>query len=166
MPQLYELSHFKIAKGASHGNMFITVILHTYIIHIHIWIRSVPYNYVYEKNTKNLFIFYNQRYRIIILQIYHCSLYAFLDASAVEENIVWRDPSHLFPDMIYVSLLPIHLYFIFEKSSLKNQVRRTVFLTCKNQFRNWFLQATQAVKIQFVELDFSNLIFQKSSTHW
>ena len=31
MPQLYELSHFKIAKGASHGNMFITVILHTYI---------------------------------------------------------------------------------------------------------------------------------------
>ena len=95
---------------------------HTTYIHIHIWIRSVPYNYVYEKNTKNLFIFYNQRYRIIILQIYHCSFYAFLDASAVEENIVWRDPSHLFPDMIYVTLRPIHLYFIFEKSSLKNLV--------------------------------------------
>ena len=59
---------------------------------------------------------------------------------------------------------PIHLYLIFEKSSLQNQVRRTGFLTCENQFRNGFLQATQAVKIQFVELDFSNLIFQKSST--
>ena len=44
---------------------------------------------------------------------------------------------------------PIHLYLIFEKSSLKNQVRRTGFLICKNQFRNWFLKATQAVKIQF-----------------
>ena len=39
---------------------------------------------------------------------------------------------------------PIYLYLIFEKSSLKN--RRTGFLTCKNQFWNWFLQATQAVK--------------------
>ena len=37
-------------------------------------------------------------------------------------------------------------------SRLKNQVRRTVFLTCKNQFRNWSLQAIQAVKIQF-EID-------------
>ena len=37
---------------------------------------------------------------------------------------------------------PIHLYLIFEKSSLKNQVRRTGFLICKNQFRNWFFQAT------------------------
>ena len=27
---------------------------------------------------------------------------------------------------------PIHLYLIFEKSSLKNQVRQTGFLTCKN----------------------------------
>ena len=44
---------------------------------------------------------------------------------------------------------PIHLYLIFEKSSLKNQVRRTGFLTCKNPFWNRFLQATQAVKIQF-----------------
>ena len=40
---------------------------------------------------------------------------------------------------------PIHLYLIFEKSSLKNQVRQTRFLTC-------FLQATQAVKIKF-EMD-------------
>ena len=47
------------------------------------------------------------------------------------------------------ALRPIHLYLIFEKSSLKNQVRRTGFLTYKKQFQNWFLQATQAVKIQF-----------------
>ena len=47
---------------------------------------------------------------------------------------------------------------------LKNQVWRTGFLTCKNQFQNWFLQDKQAVKIQFVEFDFSSLIFQKSST--
>ena len=33
---------------------------------------------------------------------------------------------------------PILLYLSFEKSSLENQVRRTGFLTCKNQFRNWF----------------------------
>ena len=44
------------------------------------------------------------------------------------------------------------LYLIFEKSSCKNQFRRTGFLAWKNQFRNWFLQATQAVKIQF-EID-------------
>jgi len=31
---------------------------------------------------------------------------------------------------------PIHLYLIFEKSSLKNQVQQTGFLTCKNQFQN------------------------------
>ena len=49
------------------------------------------------------------------------------------------------------------------------------FLICtwflKNQVRTWFLQATQAVKIKFknrlkskfIELDFSNSIFQKSS---
>ena len=47
---------------------------------------------------------------------------------------------------------PIYLYLIFEKSSLKNQVRQTGFLTCKIQFQNYFLQATQAVKIQF-EID-------------
>ena len=37
---------------------------------------------------------------------------------------------------------PIHLYVLdfwkikFEKSSLKNQVQQTGFLTCKNQFQN------------------------------
>ena len=52
---------------------------------------------------------------------------------------------------------------IFEKSSCRNQVQQTVFL-----------QATQAVKIRFevhrikilfVELDFSKLIFQISSKY-
>ena len=37
---------------------------------------------------------------------------------------------------------PVDLNLISEKSSLKNQVRWTGFLTCKNQFRTWFLQAT------------------------
>ena len=32
------------------------------------------------------------------------------------------------------ALTPIHLYLIFEKSSLKNQVWRTGFFTCKKQF--------------------------------
>ena len=42
---------------------------------------------------------------------------------------------------------------------LKNHVRQTGFLACKNQFRNWFLHASQAVKIKF-EIDIlSNLIF-------
>ena len=44
---------------------------------------------------------------------------------------------------------------------LKNQVRQTGFLACKNQCRNWFLQAT----LKFIELDFSRLIFQKSSKY-
>jgi hypothetical protein len=40
----------------------------------------------------------------------------------------------------------------FEKSSCKSQVPKTGFLASKNQFPNWFLKATQAVKIQF-EID-------------
>ena len=46
------------------------------------------------------------------------------------ENQFYFESSQLFH--------PVYLYLIFEKSSLKNQVRRT-----------GFLQATQAVKIQF-----------------
>ena len=73
---------------------------------------------------------------------------------------------HLFTDRP-----PVDLYLIFEKSSCKNQVRVAGFLACKNQFWNWFLQATQAVKnqvwnrqkIKFVQFDVSNLIFQKSN---
>ena len=54
----------------------------------------------------------------------------------------------------------VHLYLVFEKSSLKNRVWRTGFLTCKKkQFWNWFLYDTQVVKIQFIELDFSSLLF-------
>ena len=40
----------------------------------------------------------------------------------------------------------------WENQVWKIQVQQTGFLTCKNQFRNWFFQATQAVKIQF-EMD-------------
>ena len=57
-------------------------------------------------------------------------------------------------------ICPIHLCLIFEKSSLKNSVRGTGFLACKNQFRNWFFQATHAVKIQFVELDLSKIKYR------
>jgi hypothetical protein len=48
----------------------------------------------------------------------------------------------------------------FEKSSLKNQVRRTVFLAYTgSKSLVW-----KRLKIQFIELDFSKLIFQKSRT--
>ena len=61
--------------------------------------------------------------------------------------------------------LPIHLYLIFEKSSLKNQVRRTGFLTCKNQFHNWFMQARHAEKNPVqnrlkIKLDFPTWFFK------
>ena len=57
---------------------------------------------------------------------------------------------------------------------LKNQVRWTGFLTCKNQFQNWFLQATQAVwnpvwnrlKIQFDWTGFFQLDFSKIKYRW
>jgi hypothetical protein len=64
-------------------------------------------------------------------------------------------------DMVQKAKRPI----FFEKSSLKNQVRRSGFLTCKINFKIDFCWATQTVKIQFVELDFSNMIFQKANTH-
>ena len=62
----------------------------------------------------------------------------------------------------------------FFKSSLKNQVRETGFLTCKNQFRIWFFAdytgsknpVRNRLKIQFVEFDFSNLIFQAWAFHF
>ena len=67
----------------------------------------------------------------------------------------------------YVVHCPIHLYLIFEKSSLMNwifnlqkSISKLIFAGytgCKNPVWN-------RLKIQFVELDFSNLIFQKSST--
>ena len=58
---------------------------------------------------------------------------------------------------------------IFEKSSWKNQNRQTGFLACKNQlifpgYTGSKILVRSRLKIQFVELDFSRLIFQKSST--
>ena len=60
------------------------------------------------------------------------------------------------------------LYLISEKSVQKNQVRQNGFLvyfeldlsSLQKSISELILQA----KIQFVELDFYNLIFQKSST--
>ena len=52
---------------------------------------------------------------------------------------------------------PIHLYLIF---NLQKSILKSIFAGytgSKNPVRN-------KLKIQFVELDFSNLIFQKSST--
>jgi hypothetical protein len=67
-------------------------------------------------------------------------------------------------------LCPIHLNLIFEKSSWKNQVRRTGFLVyfeldfyCLPAKINFEIDFCR-LKIQFVQVDFSNLIFQKSST--
>ena len=37
---------------------------------------------------------------------------------------------------VIISKPPVDLYLNFEKSSWKNQVQRTGFLACKNQFRN------------------------------
>ena len=61
---------------------------------------------------------------------------------------------------------PVDLYLNFEKSILKNQVRRTGFLVYSE------LPVLPAkiifdfcrLKIQFIELNFPNLIFQNSST--
>ena len=55
-----------------------------------------------------------------------------------------------------------HLYLIFAKSSLKNPVPWTGFLTCKNQFAGYTGSKNlvrNRLEIQFAELDFSNLIF-------
>ena len=62
----------------------------------------------------------------------------------------------------YLYMPPVDLYLNFEKLSWKNNVRWNRFLACKNQFRIWFLQATDAVKIQFEKWIFYsiwNLIF-------
>ena len=55
---------------------------------------------------------------------------------------------------------PVDLYLIFEKCSCKNHVRQTGFLAFKINFEIDFCR----LKIQFVELDLYNWIFQKSST--
>ena len=69
-----------------------------------------------------------------------------------------------FPEIPKEKIFPQLICTWFLKNKLKNQFQWTGFLACKNQFRNWFLQATYAVKIKFeidfVELDFSKFIFQ------
>ena len=67
---------------------------------------------------------------------------------------------------------PVDLYLNFEKSSWKNQFWQTGFLACKNSISKIIFegytgsknQVWNRLKIKFVELDFSKLIFQKSST--
>ena len=57
---------------------------------------------------------------------------------------------------------PIHLYLIFEKSSSTNCIFNLQKSTSKLIFAG-FTGSRNRLKIQFVELDFSKLIFQKSS---
>ena len=56
------------------------------------------------------------------------------------------------------------LYLISEKSIWKNQVRRTWFLLLVQPAKINFEIVFCRLKIQCVEIDFYNLIFQKSST--
>ena len=62
------------------------------------------------------------------------------------------------------ALPPVDLYLIFEKLSSTNWI-----FSLKKSISKLILQATQPVRnrltIQFIELDFSKLIFQKSSTY-
>ena len=48
--------------------------------------------------------------------------------------------------------------------SVKNQVQRTRFLPCKTGYTGSKNPVQNRLKIQFIEFDFSNLVFQKSST--
>ena len=50
---------------------------------------------------------------------------------------IWTNTNEDLISQNLIALL-IHLYLIFEKSSLKNQVSIIGFLTCKNRFQNWF----------------------------
>ena len=59
---------------------------------------------------------------------------------------------------------PVDLYLISEKSIWKNQVWRTGFLVYF-ELDFYCLCSLCRLKIQLVELDFSNLIFQNSSTN-
>ena len=61
---------------------------------------------------------------------------------------------------------PVDLYLIVEKSNCKNQFWQTGFLACKLIFASYTGSKNQVwdrLKIQFVKLDFSKSIFQKSS---
>jgi hypothetical protein len=78
-------------------------------------------------------------------------------------SVIWI--AHTFgPGFSPLATHPVDLYLIFEKSSSTNWIfslqKKLIFAGytgSKNQVRN-------RLKIQFVELDFFKLIFQKSST--
>ena len=67
---------------------------------------------------------------------------------------------------------PVDLYLISEKTSLKNQVQLNWIFNLKKTFSKLIFAGytgsknpvQNRLKIQFVELDLSELIFQKSST--
>ena len=62
-----------------------------------------------------------------------------------------------------ITLPPVDLYLNFEISSWKTQVPRTGFLACKNQFEIDFCSKNPVrnrLKIQFVELDFSEIKYR------
>ena len=65
------------------------------------------------------------------------------------------------------SVCPIHLYLIFEKSSSTNWIfslfQTGVLLPVQPAKINFEIDFSR-LKLQFVELEFSNLIFQNSST--
>ena len=63
-------------------------------------------------------------------------LYQDLKGMSNIDSLTWKYP------------IPLLICTWISKNQVgKTQVRRTGFLVCKNQFRNLFLQATQAVKI-------------------
>ena len=80
------------------------------------------------------------------------------------------------PTQLRQAKSPVDLYLIFEKSIWKNQVRRTGFLIyfeldfyCLCSLKKSISKIDFEIdfcrlKIQFLDLDFSNLIFQKPST--
>ena len=56
---------------------------------------------------------------------------------------------------------PVDLYLIFEKSNCKSQFVQTGFLTCKNQFQNWFLHVRNTVRwTWFLKFDFSKIKYR------
>ena len=79
----------------------------------------------------------------------------------VLENQLYFGNSQLFP--------LVDLYLIFEKSSFKNQIEfdELNFLSILHLIFEGYTgsenQVSDGIKIQFVELDFSNLTFQKLS---
>ena len=96
-------------------------------------------------------------------------IFSVIEPSLITSNVSnWQTPSPSKKALTYiidVPFPPVDLYLNFEKSSLKNQVRRTGFFFSKlifagstgskNQVRN-------RLKIQFVELDFSETKYRST----